>query len=229
MKINCFALCIYLMLFTGINNVFGQNKEGNVWQLRIAPLNLIDPLTGVLQFGVQKRFSSRIAMSFDYGIKYNSLSYLNRNAALLNQGYSKVKFEVKYFTNPGRHQYSRIGLPYFSMQLFYFPQQYTKTNSYLITDTATYFYDVSRIHRNALSISFISGHEKTSGRVIFDTYFGAGIKFLHLKHNTGNLTPGDPPHSADFYIQPLDYKQGEFYRLHLVLGIKIGYMLNRKE
>ncbi len=225
--LSCLILIFILICFG--NAAQAQVNSDSASIISIAPANLFDPLTGTLQFGIQKRFNKRMAVSADYGFKLNTFSYYAHGGRSdrLNYRYSKIKLELKYFIRPQRRHNNDLGEPYFAIQWFYFPQRYSKDSSWLLTDKGSFKYAYSNIRRRANAFSLVSGHQKVKGRYVFDTYLGFGIRIINIRHSPFNLVP-EQYFSKGIFSESLDYKEGTFFRPHLVFGFKMGYMLNWK-
>ena len=222
-----FYITILTFSFLIRNSCYCQNNPNKLFQLRIAPMNLVDPMTGTIQVGVQKRFNSMMAVAFDYGLKFDKLSFSSQKNDRKNYNYYKYKVEIKYFLGGKTSQASQIDHPYFSIQGFYFPQHYRKDNSWLIKNGKSYHFDHSMIDRKAIATSILFGDEHISGRLVFDGYVGVGLKQLNIKHQTTNAV--DRPMSwfkEWLSLMPIDQYEGKFYRIHIPFGIKIGYIIN---
>ena len=211
-----------------VDHSYCQTGAAKGFQVRIAPLNLFDPVTGVAQIGVEKRFSSRIGASFDYGVKFNKLSFNAREYGRKDYRYSKYKAEIKYFfttKNPNRSLRENL---YLSIQAFYFPQHYRNENDWVVRNRESYHFDYSNISRKVAVASLLVGKEQVKGRFVFDYYCGIGIRKLTISHQPFNLVKSELPMAKEWInLTPIDRYEGHFYRPHIAEGVKIGYVLNK--
>lgn len=222
---------VYSIIFIGslfLEQSYSQTIPDKPLQLRIAPLNIIDPATGVIQVGVQKKFTSRWALSFDYGLRFNNLIFQDIKKERKEYRYSKSKAEIKYFFKSKTRYTSKGDDMYIALQGFYFPQQYRKDNSWLIRNRTSYQYSYSNISRNVAVASVLMGGEHVRGRLITDYYVGLGIRKMTIRHQPVNMVARQRLESKEWVnITPVDHNEGIFYRPHYAIGFKIGYILNK--
>lgn len=220
----CQIICVILLLAG--HDGYSQRNPARWFQARVAPLNLLDPRTGVIQVGIEKKLGSHIALSFDYGHKITVISRFSRDSERKDHRYYKTKAEFKYLIRKLDVNLSGQSIPYLSVQGFYFPQRYRKENSWLVKDGASYRYDYSHVTRNATAVSLLVGITQVDKRYIFDFYYGVGIKVLTINHQAVNPVAGVRHEATDWSPTPIDLFEGRFYRLHLPFGFKLGYILN---
>ena len=222
-----FHAMLICLFFT--DDSYCQTDPARIFQVRIAPLNLFDPITGVVQVGVEKRFSSRIGASFDYGLKFNKLSISAREYGRKDYHYHKYKAEIKYFfKTKASSRWSIKENLYLSIQAFYFPQHYRNENDWLVRNRKSYHFDYSNISRKVAVASILIGNEQICGRFIFDVYCGVGIRKLAIKHQPFNLVANEMPMAKEWInLVPIDRYEGNFYRPHFANGVKLGYVLNK--
>ena len=222
-----FSLSLFFIIKKG-NCQYNENK---IFQVRIAPLNAFTPNAEVLQWGMQKRFNQRLALAADYGFKFRTFSLGSKNGGRLNYHYYTAKGEVKYFFALRQNKRSGFTNPYFSIQGFYFPQKYDNKNGWLYLNNKSYHYDRSTITRNVAVSSLLIGDEHVTKRMVIDYYIGAGVRKITIHHhNTIGAVEGRRSFPAEIGggIR-IDEKEGNFYRPHLALGFKLGYILNKKQ
>lgn len=202
---------------------YSQNNQKKTLRITIAPLNLFDPISGVVQVGVQKRISQRIAVALDYGLRFNKLSFAIRNSDRKDYRYFKGKFEVKYFFRSMQQTSNTVKSSYVSFQSFYFPQHYRKYNGWIVRDSKTYQYTFSNIDRKATTFSVLVGKEITKERFSLDIYFGVGYRILTIQHQTQGLVEREKIEPKEPHFPPIDEKEGTFSRPHVAFGVKMGY------
>ena len=205
---------------------FCQNKTDRWFQLRIAPLNVLDPVTSVIQTGVEKRFGARMALSFDYGLRSNRLFFASKSVHI-DYRYHKYKAEFKYFFKTSNRHQRLTDNSYISVQGFYLPQHYRKENSWLWIGDKSYHYDYSNISRKVWVASVLLGNESTVGRWVLDVYGGFGVRQIILQHQPFHTVESRIPERREWSPLPLDINEGTFYRPHIASGLKVGYILNR--
>ena len=103
-----------------------HSQETRVLQITVAPLSIIDPLTGVFQAGMQQRLNYRLALSIEYGLKFNFLSYYSYNTERKNYHYSKSRIQLKYFIKRPGSNANKDKTPYMALQVFIFPNPIQK-------------------------------------------------------------------------------------------------------
>lgn len=205
-----------------------QNQHNGSLHVSIAPLNLFDPVTGVVQIGIEKRLSPRIGLSLDYGLKANQFSFYHLKNDRNNYKYYKAKAEVKYFIKVNSPEGSRASHPYISIQGFYFPQQYRKDSSWIVTNGKSYQYTYSNINRKVIAASILVGVQKrVKPRMILDYYAGFGVRRLMIKQQPVDAVEGYRSEPRDWSPMIIDQYEGTFYRAHLAMGIKIGFLFTK--
>lgn len=223
---NLKAFFIGVALVLGTCTVYSQRDTNEVVRVTVAPLNLLDTRTGVIQLGVQKRFTERLALALDYGFRCNVLPGYRRSDRK-DYGYYKAKAELKYFLQWKNGHETLIRNPYLSLQGLYFPQHYRKYNDWLVKDGKNYHYEYSDITRRVTVASFILGNEEVWNRVVMDYYFGLGVRRITLRHDMTGAVEGFRPEPKDWGGNELDLFEGTFYRPHIALGFKVGYSLRK--
>ena len=212
-----------LVLATGAQ---AQSDSVEILRVHIAPLNLADPWTGVIQVGVQKRFTERLAASLNYGLRCRVASRY-QNEEREHYRYYKAKAELKYFLFLRRYNYTNFSHPYLAVQAFYFPQHYRKYNEWLLTTGKDYRYEYSDIDRIVSVASLLAGGEVVRDRMVMDFYFGGGVRRIRIRHHMTGAVEAGYSEPADWGGAFLDRWEGTTYRPHLVLGFKVGYSIRK--
>lgn len=215
---------LLLLLLLMSRSAFSQSDNRHI-RLHVAPLNLFDPLTGVLQVGIQKNFNQRIALSLDHGIKLDVFKYVRDGTDREDYKYTKSKAELKYFIGLTSKDSSSTVFPYLSVEGMFFPQKYRKENSRLLREEGTFRYDYSNIKRTVWVASLKYGREKRYKRTAFDFNIGIGVRRISIEHQTFGLVEEDEPGLMHSFLSPIDTKEGVFYRPHISLGFKVGYSI----
>ncbi|WP_188502688.1 hypothetical protein [Pontibacter amylolyticus] len=216
------VLFVLFFLLTMSSSAFSQSADEKV-RFHIAPLNFFDPITGVLQIGIQKHIHQRFALSLDHGFKMQAFRNLvmDGESERKNYRYSKTKAELKYFVG----QPKSVASSYLSMEGMYFPQQYVKEQDYLITNNSYYRFDYSDIKRTVWVASLKYGIEIKVNNFVFDHFFGLGVRRLSIAHKPVGLVEHEYFEETDVWFPPIDRKEGAFYRPHVSMGVKVGYII----
>jgi hypothetical protein len=87
-----------------------------------------------------------------------------------------------------------------------------------------YRYVYSDIDRTVLTASLKYGIEVKVNNFVFDHFFGLGVRRLSITHQPFDLN--EEEYEPESYVWPtLDRKEGVFYRPHVSLGVKVGYII----
>jgi hypothetical protein len=212
-----------LLLLLLISSQAYSQIEGDKIRFHVVPYNFFDPVTGVLQVGVQKDLNQRFAISLDHGFKMQTFRNLitDGESERKNYKYSKTKAELKYFVRDHRSANSS----YISMEGMYFPQKYLKEKDYLIIDNIHYRYEYSHIDRTVWTASLKYGTEIRVKNFVFDHFIGLGVRRLSIAHQPSDLIETQYHQEADISFPPIDRNEGVFYRPHVSMGLKVGYIL----
>jgi hypothetical protein len=220
MKAKAISFFLLTLLLIG-SSAYSQSEEEKI-RITVAPLNLFDPVAGVLQVGIQKNLNQRLALSLDHGFKMQTFKNLifEHGNDRKNYRYSKTKAELKYFIGKP----TSIATSYLSLEGMFFPQKYVKERGQLVRDTTRYRYEYSDINRTVWVASLKYGVEFKFNNFVFDHFYGLGVRRLSIKHQPFGLV--DDEYFEDAYVWPtIDRKEGVFYRPHLSLGLKVGYII----
>lgn len=221
------ALLITSLLLTCvfcISNIgYGQQKSNELLQVKIAPLALFDPVTAVFQFGVQKNISRRTGIFVEHGLRFRALSPFHYMSERKDYRYSKSTLTIKYYPRSGEDSYGTATRTYCAVQGFYFPQRYRKDNGWILKADQAFHYNYSNITRKVTAASLILGIELGQNKFKLDAFIGAGIRRLTIMHQTSGEVVGFRSEPVDFHINPVDEREGTYYRLNLIAGFKIGY------
>jgi hypothetical protein len=223
---------VLFLLFFLSGEVRSQEFDRKL-QVTLAPLNLFDPVTGVLQVGIQKNFQGGLALSLDHGVRMNPYGLFSRGDLPLffrlgaereDYRYSKTRMEVKRYFGPSyRRPFSKF-LPYLSLEALYFPQKYRKEDDWIFREGESFLYEHSQVRRNVWVASLKIGKEARYGRMMFDQFVGLGMRNVSIRHQTF----GEVATVFEGRGMPLgkkDWKEGVSTLPHLSLGFKIGYIL----
>lgn len=215
------ALILFSLLVLS-RSALGQSAEEKI-RFHFAPLNFFDPITGVLQIGAQKNLHPRWALSLDHGFKMQTFHKLimEGESDRKNYRYSKTKAEVKYFVS----KKATVALPYLSVEGMYFPQKYVKENDELILNNTYYRYEYSDIKRTVWVTSLKFGLEAKLNNFVLDQFFGLGVRRLSIAHQPVGLVELAYFEETDVWFPPLDRNEGVFYRPHVSMGFKVGYII----
>lgn len=221
MKTRAFSFLLLTFLLMN-SKAYSQPTEEKV-RLHIAPLNFLDPISGVLQVGVQKNLSQRFALSLNHGFKLQTFRKLmpEGESERKNYKYSKTKAELKYFIGEAASEVRS----YIAVEGMYFPQEYEKEHDYLIINGTSYRYVSSQIDRTVWTTSLKYGVEVKVNNFVIDPFLGLGVRRLSIEHQPVGLTEDELYAPTDVWFPPIDRKEGAFYRPHVAMGIKVGYVI----
>lgn len=218
--------CIILLSVLISGPAFSQREEGKT-RVHLAPLNFFDPWTGVLQLGAQQKINQRWSVLVDHGFKMQTFRKIMFEEARTkkNQTYSKTKAELKYFLNLKNAEYAHGVFPYLAVEGMCFPQRYAKEKDWIHREDGAYYYESSSVKRVAWVASLKFGKETRFSRIVMDKYIGIGIRRLSIGHRT--VGEAREPYFEDnwSFSDANDTYEGTFYKPHLSLGIKIGYIV----
>ncbi|PSR55034.1 hypothetical protein AHMF7605_16750 [Adhaeribacter arboris] len=206
-----------------------QEQKNIGFQFRVSPLSLLDPRAATIQLGVQANIKNRLGFSVDYGLPYKKLAeqiYTNPDLQSEQHEYHRIRAEVKYFMPPAWVKANEKSRPYFSSEIFFGPEKYRKKDDWLLKDEDAYHYEYSDVTRKMQGVCLKVGLEYTVlRRLLLDVFVGPGLRRIKIDHHTfkAELREYDPP--VDFYIEPVDKREGTFSRIHLGLGFKVGFIL----
>jgi hypothetical protein len=224
---------VLLLLWLGLP-IFGwaQEQKAVSYQLKFSPLALLDPNTPVLQLGPQVNFK-RYGLSAEFGLAFDGLAGLGRtreDSLFVDPAYYKVRTEAKYFLGRGKNNYAAVN-PYLSVEGFWVPRRFGRYNDVIFRAGGTYRYAYSDISRNVLGGCFKFGLEPVLyKRWILDAFFGLGVRRLMISHKPVGQVREIPSAIMPMLwwagFRRIDQREGSFYRPHLAMGFKIGYVLN---
>ncbi|SIT79768.1 hypothetical protein [Pontibacter indicus] len=221
MKIRAFSFLLLNFLLMN-SKAYSQPTEEMV-RFHIAPLNFLDPISGVLQVGVQKNLSQRFALSMDHGFKLQTFRKImsEGESERKNYKYSKTKAELKYFMSDAASEVRS----YIAVEGMYFPQEYEKEHDYLIKNGTSYRYESSQIDRTVWTTSLKYGVEVKVNNFVIDPFLGLGVRRLSIEHQPVGLLEDELYAPTDLWFPPIDRKEGVFYRPHVAMGVKVGYVI----
>ncbi|WP_146895484.1 hypothetical protein [Adhaeribacter aerolatus] len=221
------ALLLLLFLLANLTGTLAQNKP--TLQIRFSPLNVLDLRAATLQFGAQATLKSRIGFSIDYGLPYKGLSkqfVKNEEYQYRNHEYFKLRGEIIYFF-PAAWGHDKANVkPYVSTAVFFSPEEYRKTDNWLVKPDGDYHYEYSDVNRRMWGTCLKVGLEYYLGqRFLLDAFVGPGLRWIKVDHQTFGEQPGDYKEPVDFYFEPVDRQEGKFRRLHLGFNVKLGFVM----
>jgi hypothetical protein len=220
-------LLVFFSLLLISSNAFCQSEEDDLeiekLRIHLAPLNAFDPVSGVLQLGIQKNLGQRIALSVDHGFKMRLITGMAGGDERKDYKYSKSKVELKYYLDVKNKPFWEKTFTYLSVEGMYFPQTYSKENDWIHRDDKSFIFESSAVQRRVLVGSLKFGKEVRYSKVVIDKYIGIGMRQLTIKHQT----IGEVEQLYDEEWGSLDHKEGVFNRIHISLGVKIGLPLYR--
>jgi len=144
-----------------------------------------------------------------------------------NYRYSKSKIELKYFIALKRKKPDSEDFPYVAVEGFYFPQKYRKENEWILRDGTSFRYEYTNVNRQVLVASLKLGMESPlSKRWTIDNYIGLGIRKMIISQVAFGETEEPYYEPVDrIYTSSTDWKDGVYYRPHISLGFKLGYLI----
>ena len=221
---------LILIFSLGSLTALAQPASIKTWQIKWAPLSLIDPRTPALQMGIQKQVNPHLALSAEYGRA--TLGWLRPdriNNYWSGFRYHKMRTELKYFFGLKDLLPMNQLHPYFSFETFILPQTYKKQNDYFWRDTVSYHYDYSKIQKTVWGNCLKMGLESNISRNwTVDMYWGLGVRSIFIKHaDLVNLRPEEEPYVFRewFAGDDKDKKAGWQQALHIASGFKLGYYI----
>jgi len=209
-------LVYLLLLFVGLRSS-AQSYADAKWIAKINLLSWLDPTTPALQPGIEYQLNKRSSIEFTIGIPTKTWQELKNTDSTYNK-YFKLKAEIKYF--PGDKRSFYIG-----PELSYISRKKSKFNdSFEGDDGKDYSYDYARLDKSVVAMAFKIGFvlpSASNSRWLFDTWFGAGPRFVFTNVDAVNTQPG----GRGFMFWKSD-REGSTTAVHVTLGLKLGYILH---
>ncbi|MGV3639588.1 MAG: hypothetical protein ACO1NZ_03655 [Adhaeribacter sp.] len=195
--------------------------------MKFSPLALLDLNTPVIQLGPQVSFR-RFAISGEFGFAFPALQQMSMkrsDSMFVDQRHHKIRLETKYYLGVGKSNGFAEVNPYLSIEGFWVPRTFRRYNGLLGTDTGTYRYDYSDISRDVQGGCVKFGIEPmVYRRWLIDAFWGIGVRQIRVVHQAVGL---EPEIIGWHLFSRADDREGTYYRPHLALGFKIGYVLNQ--
>lgn len=225
-KIIAFLIC--LSFLGQVNAQKMPIKPLKKWQVKFAPLHLINPDNPALQVGIQYDFTEKWAGGIEFGLPCRILGW-DLQDDKKNSRYWKLRSEVKFFYKEDEKHPS-----YLSAEHTYIPQKYERFNDIYVPRVRTYQgeqYDFDRALVRHLTHIFTLkwGKElRFKSGFMFEYYVGGGIRLHHIKYlSIDNKTKvlekiwREEPLNALTIDNDFEGLQGN---PQFSLGFKIGYM-----
>lgn len=186
---------------------------------KLAPLTLFDPYTPGISLGLEFQPFDAASIQFEYNIPFAPLSFFNYNTGKLDHQTTRYRGEFRYY--PGRPD--EAAAYYFAAEGFYTAENYRRENSTLLRNNVLYEFTTSNINRTVIGGAIKGGYQfALNGFVMLDVFAGLGVRNVVLTHDASTLFPSallfDPRWGGD-------QREGEFWRLHIALGVRLGLSL----
>jgi hypothetical protein len=209
-------LFIYLGAATTINAQSRLQPYSDArWVAKINTLSWLDPETPTLQPGIEYQFKKRLSGEFTIGIPTRIYSHIRPTDSTYNK-YFKLKAELKFFPGERRSFYIGPELTYISRKRSRYGEVFTGK------DGKSYAYDYARLKKSIFALSMKFGFVlPNSGRWLFDTYFGAGPRFMYETVDAVNKTTQG---QKDVLFWRSD-REGFTTTIHVTMGLKVGYII----
>lgn len=209
------------MLFWQVFPLKAQMK--NEWQemfiVKLAPLTLFDPYTPGVSLGLEFQPLDAASIQFEYNLPFSALSFFNYNTGKIDHKTTRYRGEFRYY--PGRPD--EAAAYYLAAEGFFTAENYRRENSTLLRNNVLYEFTTSNISRTVIGGAIKGGYQFTmGGYLMLDVFAGIGIRNVVLRHDASTLFPSallfDPRWGGD-------QKEGNFWRPHIALGLRLGMSL----
>jgi hypothetical protein len=186
---------------------------------KVAPLTLFDPYTPGLSLGLEFQPLDALGVQFEYNLPFAALSFFNFNEGKSNHQTTRFRGEIRYYTPEA----SDTRALYFAAEGFSTNERYQRQNNTLLRDGKLYNYNNSNIRRSIVGGALKAGYQFNINEfIMLDVFSGIGIRQVEIVHQTDVLFESallyDPRWGGD-------QKEGKSLRLHIPLGIRMGFSL----
>ncbi len=212
---------LVLLLFSQVFPSQAQMK--NEWQEmfipKFAPLTLFDPYTPGISLGLEFQPLDAFSIQFEYNIPFAPLSFFNYNTGKIDHQTTRYRGELRFY--PGRPD--EAAAYYIAAEGFYTAENYRRENSTLLRNNILYEFTNSNINRTVIGGAIKGGYQfSLNGYVMLDVFAGIGVRNVVLTHDASTLFP-----SALLFDSRWggDQREGEFWRPHIALGMRLGFSL----
>src|SRR6185436_18951954 len=158
-----------------------------------------------------------LTIHFDLGLKsnlYKEISYYNKSIFISHNQLRKYRYRGNFY----------------GIDLFYVhAKDYSDYRGlYDKNKKLSFDYDSAALIKNAPGLAIIAGKQFIMGNVTIDMFIGGGLRLVNNKveYKTRTIHAGDIPQTH--YAWHNDRYSGTFPAGHVALGIKLGYIVNRK-
>lgn len=189
---------------------------------KVAPLTLFDPYTPGLSLGLEVKPIEQLGFQFEYNLPFDALSFFNYNEGKLNHETQRMRGEIRYY--PGR-QFADKSY-YFALEGFSVNEKYQRENSTLYRNGALYNFTASDVERAVRGFALKGGYQfVVNYYLMIDVFGGLGMRQVQIAHQPTELFP--TPLLFDERWGG-DQREGTFNRLHLALGVRLGWSLYQR-
>lgn len=217
-------LRIWLLMLCFSSGALAQ-KKGQIKEMflpKMAPLTLFDPYTPGLSIGLEFQPIEQLGFQFEYNLPFDALAFFNYNEGKLDHQTRRMRSEFRYY--PGR-QFSDKAY-YFALEGFSVRENYYRENSTLYREGALYNFIRSDIERKVTGFALKTGYQfVVNYYLMVDVFGGLGMRQVSITHQTSELFP--TPLLFDERWGG-DQREGTSNRLHLALGVRLGWSLYQR-
>jgi hypothetical protein len=182
------------------------------------PLRLVNPFNSTIQVGVEYGITESLSVQSDVGANSNifNSTYYNKSIFIIHNQLKKFKRHGHFY---GLDLFYMHAKDYSSFRCLY------DKNKKISSD-----YDSVMLIKNAPGIAVIAGRQLIFGNVTVDLFFGGGLRLITNKpeYKTQTIHPPNWECATTHFAWHNDKYSGTFAAGHISLGIKLGYLLNRK-
>lgn len=218
------SLNMLLLLLTIHGGVLAQKKSvlKEMFLPKIAPLTLFDPYTPGLSVGLEFQPFHQLGFQVEYNLPFAALAFFNYNEGKSDHQTSGLRSEIRYY--PGQ-QFSDKSY-YLALEGFSISENYYRENSTLYRNGQLYNFTRSDIERKVRGFALKGGYQfVVNYYLMIDVFGGLGMRQVQITHQTSELFP--TPLLFDERWGG-DQREGTFNRLHLALGVRLGWSLYQR-
>jgi len=211
----------FALSFALLSHVQGQMKYAwnEMFIPKIAPLTLFDPYTPGISLGLEFQPFDAASIQFEYNIPLSELSFFNYNAGKLNHQTTRFRGEFRYY--PGRPD--EAAAYYLAAEGFFTAENYSRENGTLLRNDVLYNFTTSNINRTVIGGAIKAGYQfSLSGFLMLDVFAGIGVRNVLITHQPNALYTSALSFDSRWGG---DQREGEFWRPHIALGVRLGMSL----
>jgi hypothetical protein len=221
MRVIFLTLCLFLEISISFRS-YCQKEDKLI--LKFAPLDLIDPYGENIHLGSEFILNSPLTFETDFSAYVGLYNRNKETPRIADRIGFKIKPEIRYYLNSKEKTVCYRGF-YVADELYFITDKFKRGDTFRhydqALDTSFLYHDYERIKRFVIGNNFKIGYQAvTKFKLIFDFYFGIGLKYYNGSYDYKVPDPICCPVMRFFEI-PV-YKG---IKPSITFGIKLGYAI----